>query len=152
MLDAEFRGRTIGLKQELSSYFTAQLTLQRELKTDGCPRSDACLDGGTNQEDWAGAGGQHEVEKCLACGRLRSVVLPPHLAYPVATATELDLLKAHNYTAAVELSPFDWECLRALEAGRRESEIDEREQVVKDAEFREREAAFQANTQKMRGK
>lgn len=102
-------------------------------------------------KEWPEVSNGHKVERCARCKELRSVVLPPHLAYPATNATELDLLKAHSYTAAIELSPFDWECLRALEAGRRESEIDEREQAQKDAEFKQREAAFVANTQKMRG-
>lgn len=136
----------------MSDYFAAQLALQRELKTDGCSRSDACLEAGTTAEPWAGANGKHEAERCNKCRQLRSVVLPSYLAYAATNATEIDLLKTHGYSTAIQLTPFDWECLRALESGRRESEIDERNDAVKEAEFKRREAEFQANTQKMRGK
>ena len=152
MPDAEFRGRITGLKEELSAFFVAQLTLQRELKNEGCPRSDDCLDLGVLQEQWSGADGKHEVERCRKCGRLRSVVIPAHLAFAAANATELDLVKTHGYSSAIEFTPFDWECLKALESARRESEMDERQQAQKDADMQRREAEFHANTQRMRGK
>lgn len=49
---------------------------------------------------------------------------PQHLAQAIATATELDAIKSGGGTFAYpdSLTAFEWACLKALQAGRSESE------------------------------
>lgn len=142
MSDALVRGVTVGLTEELSAYFTRQLDTMRSLEYETCPGEDDCSDAGAIFRARRERPALPIAEICAGCQFLptKPGAEPPHLAQAVATAAELGALKSGGATFAYPdtLTAFEWCCLKALQAGRSESEArslkERRREATRDAD------------------
>jgi hypothetical protein len=133
----------------LSGYFARQLDTIRSLDYETCPGETDCSDTGPI---FLARREQPDMPVEDICGGCRFVETKPgsepaHLAPAIATATELDALKSGGATFAYPdtLTAFEWCCLKALQAGRSESEargVKERQREVnRDADRNRLDAA-----------
>lgn len=135
----------------MSGLFTAQLDFEKKTKDGQCSRSEACLNAGLIVEAWENS--EWTAERCKACSRLISLVIPSHLMIPAQVALRFDSLKegGARFEYPNALDPYEWTLIEALQDARRKGQMDAVEQNAKEIETRQRESQFEADIRKMRG-
>ena len=114
-------------------YFTAQLDLQRQTAGGECSRSDECLESGAVFETWRD---NHTLERCPACNRPRSIVMPPHLSDAAGVAVRFDCLKegGARFAYPESLTPFEWAAIESLQRARQSDQRKDQKQQSEGAE------------------
>lgn len=119
MPDADVRGVALGLTRELRDCFVAQLDVDKETKGRFCQAQGFCADAESFTDEASNLSPLHpKVEICANCGDPRYVHVPAHLIEAAQTASRLSRLKDYGYALTVELSPFEWTCIEAIETAR----------------------------------
>jgi len=112
----------------LTEYTTRQLDLIRSLDYQTCPGEDKCESEETGVIFTALKYDPGEPIDAI-CGRCKLLETkpgqePPQLTQAIVRANELDALRSAGATFAYPdaLTPFEWACIAALQAGRNLSE------------------------------